>query len=63
MLINNLELEIENYLIDNSNNFIKHWFDDTDGFSDTMRKVLREYVTRIHGKNKGSFEDRSRQLD
>ena len=33
-------------------NFIKHWFDDTDGVSDNMRQVLREYVTRIHGSVK-----------
>tara|TARA_B100001146_G_scaffold224933_1_gene245078 strand:+ start:1813 stop:2112 length:300 start_codon:yes stop_codon:yes gene_type:complete len=34
---------------ENYYNFIKHWFDDTDGFSDNMRQILREYVTRIHG--------------
>ena len=37
---------------ENYYNFIKHWFDDTDGFSDNMRQVLREYVTRIHGSIK-----------
>ena len=34
---------------ENYYNFIKHWFDDTDGFSDNMRQILREYVNRIHG--------------
>jgi len=37
---------------ENYYNFIKHWFDDTDGVSDNMRQVLREYVTRIHGSVK-----------
>ena len=37
---------------ENHYNFIKHWFDDTDGVSDNMRQVLREYVTRIHGSVK-----------
>ena len=37
---------------ENYYNFIKHWFDDSDGFSDNMRQVLREYVTRIHGSVK-----------
>ena len=37
---------------ENYDNFIKHWFNDTDGFSDNMRQVLREYVTRIHGSIK-----------
>jgi hypothetical protein len=37
---------------ENYYNFIKHWFDDSDGFSDNMRQVLREYVTRIHGSIK-----------
>ena len=37
---------------ENYYNFIKHWFNDTDGFSDNMRKVLRKHVTRIHGEIK-----------
>ena len=42
--------------INNYNNFIKNYFNDTDGFSDNIRKVLKEYVTRIYGKNKSNFE-------